>query len=125
MRSFLRACTEGDMEDLVSMLSDDATLLSDGGGKTRAARNPIHGAQKIARFFAGILAKAPPGFTVRRSTVNGRPGLIGYFADGRPHSVTTFDVAQGNIRAIRLVVNPEKLRAVQPLEETCREEDPE
>ena len=125
MRTFLRACTEGDMEGLVSMLSEDATLYSDGGGKTRAALNPIRGAEKIARFFAGILAKAPPGFIVRHSTINGRPGLIGYFADGRPHSVTTFDVAQGNIRAIRLVVNPEKLRAVQPLEDARREEAPE
>ena len=86
---------------------------------------PDRGAQNIARFFAGILAKAPPGFVVRRSTINGRPGLIGYFADGRPHSVTTLDVAQGNIRAIHLVVNPEKLRAVQPLKDALREEAPE
>jgi RNA polymerase sigma-70 factor, ECF subfamily len=112
MGSFLEACFRGDM---VGLLSEDVTLWSDGGGKTRAALNPIHGADKVARFLFGILRKAPPGFVVRRAQVNGRPGLIGYLEDGSPHSVVTFDVAEGCIRAIRLVVNPEKLRAVPPL----------
>jgi RNA polymerase sigma-70 factor (ECF subfamily) len=115
MGSFLEACFGGDMEDLLALLSEDVTFWSDGGGKTRAALNPIHGADKVARFFSGILRKAPPGLVVRRALVNGRPGLIGYFEDGRPQSVATFDVAEGSIRAIRLVVNPEKLRAVPPL----------
>jgi RNA polymerase sigma-70 factor, ECF subfamily len=115
MNSFLEACFGGDMEGLLALLSEDVTLWSDGGGNTRAALNPIHGADKVARFFSGILRKAPPGFVVRRASINGRPGLIGYFEDGRPQSVATFDVAEGSIRTIRLVVNPEKLRAVPPL----------
>ena len=112
MGSFLEACMSGDMDGLVSLLSEDVTLWSDGGGKTRAALRPIHGADKVARFFSGILRKAPPGLVVRRALVNGRPGFVGYFEDGRPQSVTTFDVAGGRIRAVRLVVNPEKLQNV-------------
>jgi RNA polymerase sigma-70 factor, ECF subfamily len=115
MGGFLEACFGGDMERLLALLSEDVTLWSDGGGKTRAALRPIHGADKVARFFSGILRKAPPGFVVRRASINGRPGLIGYVEDGRPQSVATFDVAEGSIRAIRLAVNPEKLRAVPPL----------
>ena len=115
MGGLLEACFGGDMEGLLALLSEDVALWSDGGGRTRAALKPIHGADKVARFFSGILRKAPPGFVVRRASINGRPGLIGYFGDGRPQSVTTFDVAEGSIRAIRLVVNPEKLRAVPPL----------
>jgi RNA polymerase sigma-70 factor, ECF subfamily len=114
--SFLEASLGGDMEGLVSLLSEDVTLWSDGGGKTRAALNPIHGADRVSRFLFGILRQAPPGLAVRRARVNGRPGLIGYFADGRPQSVTTLEVAEGRIRAIRIVVNPEKLGAVPPLE---------
>jgi RNA polymerase sigma-70 factor, ECF subfamily len=116
MASFLEASLDGDMEGLVSVLSEDVTLWSDGGGKTRAAMNPIHGADRVSRFIFGILREAPPGLVVRRTRVNGRPGIIGYFADGRPQSVTTFEVAGGRIRAIRIVVNPEKLGAVPPLE---------
>ena len=122
MDSFLEACMSGDMEGLLALLSEDATLWSDGGGKTRAALNPIYGADRVARFFFGILRKAPPGLVVRRASVNGRPGFIGYFEDGRPQSVTTFDVAEGSIQGIRLVVNPEKLGSVPPLEQVERKE---
>ena len=115
MGSFLEASLGGDMEGLVSVLSEDVTLWSDGGGKTRAALNPIHGADRVSRFLFGILRQAPPGLVIRRARVNGRPGIIGYFADGRPQSVTTLEVADGRIQAIRIVVNPEKLRAVPPL----------
>jgi RNA polymerase sigma-70 factor (ECF subfamily) len=115
MGSFLEASLGGDMEGLVSVLSEDVTLWSDGGGKTRAALNPIHGADRVSRFLFGILRQAPPGLVIRKARVNGRPGIIGYFADGRPQSVTTLEVADGRIRAIHIVVNPEKLRAVPPL----------
>ena len=122
MESFLEASLSGDMEGLVSVLSEDVTLLSDGGGKTRAALNPIQGADRVSRFIFGILREAPPGLVVRRARVNGQPGLVGYFADGRPQSVTTLDVAEGSVRAIRIVVNPEKLGAVPPLEQVDRGE---
>jgi RNA polymerase sigma-70 factor (ECF subfamily) len=123
-QSFLAACLDGDMEGLLALLSEDATLYSDGGGKTRAALNPIRGAEKVARFLAGILDKVPPGFVVRRTRVNGHPGLVGYFGDGSPHSVTTLEVVDENIRAIHLVVNPEKLASVPPLRRAEGEEYP-
>jgi RNA polymerase sigma-70 factor, ECF subfamily len=112
MESFLEACTSGDMEGLLSLLSEDVTLWTDGGGKTRAALNPIHGADKVARFFSGILRKAPPGLFVRRTRINGRPAFVGYFEDGSPQSVATFDAAEGSIQGIRLVVNPDKLQNI-------------
>ena len=120
---FLRACSAGDMEGLVTLLSRDVTLWSDGGGKTRAALNPIHGAANVARFFSGILSKVPPDFVVRRARINGRPGLVGYFGDGKPQSVATFELEEGRIVAIRLVVNPEKLGTVPPLERAGKRED--
>jgi hypothetical protein len=55
-------------------------------------------------------------FDRNQTRVNGRPGLVGYFGDGSPQSVVSIEVAEGSIRAIRLVVNPEKLGNVPPLE---------
>ena len=121
-QSFLVACLEGDMDGLLALLSNDVTLYSDGGGKTRAAINPIRGPEKVARFLAGILSKAPPGFVVRSNRVNGHPGFVGYFGDGRPQSVATFEVVDGSIGTIRLVVNPDKLGHVPPLRATGGEE---
>ena len=124
MEGFLEASLQGDMQGLVSLLAEDVTLWSEGGGKARAALNPIHGSDRVSRFLFGMLRQAPPGLVVRRARVNGRPGLIGYFRDGRPQSVTTLDVAEGRIRAIRIVVNPEKLGALPPLRRVESEESP-
>jgi RNA polymerase sigma-70 factor (ECF subfamily) len=122
MEGFLQASLDGDMEALLALLSEDATLYSDGGGKTRAALRPIYGADKVARFFTGILRNIPPDFAVRQRRVNGRPGLVGYFGDGSPQSVVSLEVAEGSITVIRLVVNPEKLGNVPPLERDEGEE---
>lgn len=119
--SFLRASLKGDMEALLALLSEDVTLYSDGGGKAQAALKPIFGADRVARFLSGILKNIPPGLTVRQTRVNGRPGLVGYFGDGNPQSVVTLEVGEGSIMAIRLVVNPEKLGNVPPLDLAERE----
>jgi RNA polymerase sigma-70 factor, ECF subfamily len=113
---FLEACASGDMEGLVSLLSDDITLWSDGGGRVRAALNPIYGSDRVGRFLLGILREVPPDFVTRQGQINGQPGIVGY-AGGHPMGVLTLDILDGRIRAIRIVVNPEKLRAVQPLPE--------
>ena len=123
MDGFLHASLDGDMGALLRLLSEDVILYSDGGGKTRAPLNPIYGADNVARFLVGTLSKIPPGFTVRKTRVNGRPGYVGYLGDGSPQSVVTFDVLDGRVRTIRLLVNPEKLANVPPL--TQREEDAE
>jgi RNA polymerase sigma-70 factor (ECF subfamily) len=108
---FVEACQSGDMEGLLGLLSEDVTLYSDGGGKAHAALNPIRGSDRVARFLLGILSKVPSGFSARTTKVNGEPGILGY-ESGRPTSVTTLEVAEGRIRAIRIVVNPEKLRTL-------------
>lgn len=116
LQSFLEACVSGDLGALLSLLSEDVTLWSDGGGKVTAARNPIHGSDRVARFLLGITREVPAGSAFRWLPVNGRPGLVGYLADGRPQGVVTFEVADGSIQEIRLVVNPEKLENVPPPE---------
>jgi RNA polymerase sigma-70 factor (ECF subfamily) len=115
-RRFVETCTSGDMEGLLALLSDDITVWSDGGGRVAAARHPIHGPERVARFFMGLVGKAPPSFTVRQTWINGAPGIVGY-VDGRPLNVLTFDVADGRIQAVRIVLNPDKLGAVPPLPE--------
>ena len=115
MEGFLQASLGGDMEALLRLLSEDVILYSDGGGKTRAPLNPVYGADNVARFLVSVLSKIPPGFTVRKTRVNKRPGFVGYFGDGSPQSVVTFDVAEGKVRTIRLLVNPDKLENVAPL----------
>jgi len=90
-RRFVEACTGGDMDGLLELLSEEITLWSDGGGRVRAALNPIHGPERVARFLLSILGKVPPGFVVRREWVKGEPGLVGY-VEGHPMSVVTLGI---------------------------------
>jgi RNA polymerase sigma-70 factor (ECF subfamily) len=108
-QQFLRACSVGDLPGLVATLADDITLWADGGGKVQAARNPIHGADAVARFLLGVLRKAPAGLDTRFARVNGQPGVVSYL-DGRPFAVLLIDVAGERIQGLRFVVNPDKLR---------------
>lgn len=108
---FLAACQGDDLPALVATLAEDIVLRSDGGGKAHAARRPLHGSDAVGRFFLGIIRKAPPGTTYRVAEVNGQPGIIAQH-DGRPVSVVALDIAEGRVRSIAIVANPDKLGSV-------------
>ena len=112
--SYLAASQAGDTATLLRILSPDATLTSDGGGKARTARNVIAGAARIARLLAGLVRKTPPQLVHRLVQVNGELGLVSYL-DGRPSVVLTIDIDGERIRAVHRVVNPDKLARVPPL----------
>ena len=113
LHRFVQACTTGDVDTLVTLLADDVTVWTDGGGKVHAALRPIHGPANVARFLRGILAKAPPSLAVHVSTVNGQPGLAAEI-DGHVSYVLAIDGMDECITAIRIVANPEKLRRFTP-----------
>jgi RNA polymerase sigma-70 factor (ECF subfamily) len=54
------------------------------------------------------------------TTVNGQPGALGLDANGKLINVISFDIAGGRVRAIRSIVNPDKLRHLgYPLSEVA------
>jgi len=111
--AFRAAMTSGDTKAFAQILAKDAVLYSDGGGKRAAALNPIHGADRILRFFAGIARKNPAlaAMAARPATVNGLPGFVLRESDG---SIDTMAVEHraGRIVAIYLIRNPDKLQHV-------------
>jgi RNA polymerase sigma-70 factor (ECF subfamily) len=117
LERFLRAATSGDMDALLSLLSKDAVLHSDGGGKAIAVPNIIEGAEKVARGVLGALRRLVPKEVVRcPMEINGAPGLVSYL-DGKPFSAVSLDTTDGQIRAIYIVTNPEKLEHLPKLTE--------
>ncbi len=114
-RQFMQACINGDMDGLLTLLADDITSYSDGGGKVTAARIPIIGPEKVANFMLKIASKAPANYTIRFTEINGQPGVIGYL-DGQPLNVMIFGVANGRVQTLHMVLNPDKLRKIPPLE---------
>ncbi|MGY2066814.1 RNA polymerase sigma-70 factor [Blastococcus sp. SYSU DS0619] len=107
---FLAACAGGDVSALLSVLAPSAVLVSDGGGKARAALRPITGAEKVARFLLAIAATgADPSFVVLPAEVNARPGIAAW-QEGRPFMAATLVVsADGLVEQVLIVRNPDKL----------------
>jgi RNA polymerase sigma-70 factor (ECF subfamily) len=115
-RRFLDAATGGDIEGLMAVLAPNVTLLTDGGGKARAALRPITGAGKVARFIAAISTRPYMGMeissmSIEAAEINGSPGTL-VTLGGQPVAVVTLTVADGRITAIQLLANPEKLSAI-------------
>ena len=109
LQQFLEATGRGDVQGLLALLSKDIVLYTDGGGKATAVPNPIYGADRVARFFFSAPQKFMPRDVIRRSAeINGLPGIAVYH-QGRVFSVLSLDVAQGRIRNIYIVRNPDKL----------------
>ena len=109
--SFFAATAGGDLQQLMDLLAPDVVLLSDGGGKAKAALRPISGADKVARFLLGI---RPPEdeLCVEWRPVNGTPSALVSLA-GRLDTVATGIVEDGKVTRLYLVRNPDKLAGLQ------------
>jgi RNA polymerase sigma-70 factor (ECF subfamily) len=106
---FLNALAKGDEKELLGLIAEDAVLVGDGGGKVRSILNPVYGADRITRFFLGVMQKR--GWEIRPALVNSGPGLIMH-TDGQLSSVVSITIAADRIQAIYSVSNPDKLRSV-------------
>ena len=110
LQAFGEAVTSGNVARLAELLRADAVALIDGGGRKTAARNPIIGPEKIARFFIGIAAKnAGHDIRIEPAMINGAIGALLYL-DGELDSTMSMAIETNRIAAIYIVRNPDKLR---------------
>ncbi len=107
--AFLEAARSGDLAGLTGLLAADAVLLSDSGGKVRAARREVLGASRIALLFTSLTRRHGPPQSALPVIVNGVPGLLMQDSAGLLQTLA-FDVRDGRIQALYLMRNPEKLR---------------
>lgn len=105
--AFANAATTGNVAQLATLLAEDAVLYTDGGGKKRAALNPIYGRDKIARFFVGVRDKNPTPTSMQPARINGLPGFVFHVGD-EPETIA-FEIHAGAITNIYAVRNPDKL----------------
>ena len=107
VRAFAAAARAGDLAGLVRVLDPGVVLRSDGGGVVSAARNPVTGADKVARFLLGSLQKNPTATVLEQETPDG----LGFamWDEGRIIGVVTLEVAAGAVADVRMMMNPNKL----------------
>jgi RNA polymerase sigma-70 factor, ECF subfamily len=113
---FFAAGAASDGDALAELLAPDVVFYGDGGGKVRGAiPRPVYGRDRVTRLLLGFTrVRDDLALGVRLARVNGQPGAVFFAPDGSPYSVLSLDVADGAIVAIRSVVNPDKLRHIEP-----------
>ena len=98
----------------------------DGGGKARAVAASLQGRDRVARFLAGLFGRIRRlDASFRIVEANGQPGAVTYDRDGHVVNVFALDIGDGEVQAIRCVVNPDKLRHLGRVSELARELPPE
>jgi RNA polymerase sigma-70 factor (ECF subfamily) len=103
---FLAAIRHGDLQGLLDVLAPDVVVVADGGGLVAAARHPIEGAERVAKFL--ILAARSANLETKAVWLNGSPGGridIG----GELDTALSVSVDNGRIARIYAIRNPHKL----------------
>lgn len=108
---FVAAVQSGDRDALLSIVAEDATWTSDGGGRVPATRNVLHGAMRIVRLVLGLERKAAGRLRHEVAWLNGEPAVASYVED-RLIFTTAVETDGERLVAFYRVLNPEKLRNV-------------
>ncbi len=113
---FFDALREGEVDSLRELLAAEAQITWDAGGKAPQWARGVIGAENVARVLAAMF---PPfvriGGVVEPHELNGQPGAIFRDRDGKVLNTLTLDIRDGQIQAIRSVVNPDKLGHLGPV----------
>jgi RNA polymerase sigma-70 factor (TIGR02957 family) len=115
---FFAAAEQGDLARLEALLASDATLTGDGGGKVPALARVLCGRGRVANMlvtFSRVGVLGIPGVSLRPVEVNGGPGALILDAQQRLIGVWALDIADGQIRSISSIVNPDKLAHLGPV----------
>ena len=112
--AFMAAAQRNDLTALKDLLAEDAVLITDGGGKRKAALRPMIGRDDVIALIQGLIwrGSAPTAGTARLARINGAPGLV--LEDGDGVVTVAFDPGpDGKLAAIYVLRNPDKLAHVK------------
>lgn len=118
---FLAAMATGDLNAVLATLHPDALVMGDANGTTNTAVNVIHGAEKFARFYLGLIRRYGDDSltTMEPVMVNGQLGVASRGWTGEtarlssPARVGGFTVRDGLVWATYDIANPEKHAGVR------------
>jgi RNA polymerase sigma-70 factor (ECF subfamily) len=120
VRRFLDALHSDDYANLVMLMSDNATMISDSGGRVRATLKIIQGNDRIARLLIGLRRKRTGRNMEKPMLINGELGIASY-VDERPIAVFWFEIGERKITRVYRLINPDKLKGVPSLDDRARD----
>lgn len=113
VQRWVSALTSGNIEDILDLIAEDAVFISDGGGKARAAINPIYGRTRIAALLKTIAARKFKDARLYMARINGAQGIVAVEND-QVIGFACFDWnADGTVQNLYAVFNPDKLNRIE------------
>jgi RNA polymerase sigma-70 factor (TIGR02957 family) len=109
---FLAAAQRGDIRGLERLLAEGVVSRADGGGKVIAARNPVVGRARVARYLLGVLQRFGQGVVPCVAEANGEPALVAAGPDGL-RAVCFLEFGADGLERLSLAMNPDKLAPIR------------
>ena len=104
------------MDGLVGMLAEDVVVYGDSGGASPSWPRPIAGRDNASRLLVSLGGQIRQlGVTISQAEINGQPGALFRDTGGNLINIFALDIEGGQVRAVRSVINPDKLRHLGPL----------
>jgi len=108
--AFIAAARKADMAALEALFAEDVVSTSDGGGIVRAARVPVVGRERVAKFIASA-SHFWNGVTLSWIDTNGQAAVL-VLRDGVPVALTTVNASEQGIDQIMWFLRPSKIAAI-------------
>ncbi|WP_395244176.1 RNA polymerase sigma-70 factor [Agromyces sp. MMS24-K17] len=110
LTAFVSAAQTGDLAALERLFAEDVVSYSDGGGKVRASKFPVHGRVTVAKFVRAFHTHFWAGVEVIEADSNGQPSVL-LAKEGTVFAVLTVVASTDGIDQVLWMMNPGKLGA--------------
>jgi RNA polymerase sigma-70 factor (TIGR02957 family) len=121
LEAFIAAAQNGDFATLESLFASDVVSYSDGGGVVRtAARAPVTGSERVAKFIATFAWHFWTSVSLQFVETNGQPSVL-ISRNGAPVGFVTISASDQGIDQILWILRPSKLGAIGKSSQTKAE----
>jgi RNA polymerase sigma-70 factor (ECF subfamily) len=110
LEAFVQAAQQGDLPALERLFTLEVTSVTDGNGVQRAARVPVTGRERVARFVAGFGTTFWKDLSLHWLEVNASPAALLSRGEA-PVALLSIEPSAEGIERLMWVMSPEKLAA--------------
>jgi RNA polymerase sigma-70 factor (TIGR02957 family) len=114
LSAFLTAAQSGDLSELESLFAADVVSYSDGNGVKLAARIPVAGRTRVAKFVSAFSSHFWKDVDLRWIETNGQASVV-ISRDGVAFTVVTVTASAEGIDQLLWMMNPAKIVGVSAL----------
>ncbi len=109
--ALISAAQKGDLAELEQLFAADVVSHSDGGGVVTAARIPVHGRARVAKFISSFASHFWAGIILTPTETNGQSSVLISRGDALI-ALVSIDASEQGIGQIMWIMNPAKLTAI-------------